>query len=43
MDLLPPLFIESGILVYKTPISKPCSFLPSFKSSATLTIEANEI
>ena len=35
--------IESGIFVYKTPISNACNFFPSFKSSATLTIEANDI
>ena len=35
--------IESGIFVYNTPISSPCNLFPSFKSSATLTIEAKDI
>ena len=34
-------FISSGILLYKTAISKLCNSLP-FKSSATLNIDPND-
>ena len=36
-------FIDAGNFEYSTPISRPSNFLPSPKSSATLTIEAKDM